>query len=140
MDLNDEVHDQIVTNLADDVTQKLVRRCIRALQQRTDCLSGDNSELANAWDEVCVQVQYERSFYWYAYDQMVRTVAEDVACQLKKHEEMAIWLQTDDGSDWLEENEAHRPPQPYLVDYLADRIYEQAGRWSNSRIRAFLGE
>lgn len=53
----------IVRALAHALCQRLTRRLIKQLQKMTDALhSGDGSGLQNAWDEICVQVQYEQSF------------------------------------------------------------------------------
>jgi hypothetical protein len=47
---------RIVRNLAEQVCLRISRRVIKALQQLTNGpQSGDDSCLANAWDELCVQ-------------------------------------------------------------------------------------
>jgi hypothetical protein len=63
----------IVKKVAAQAAERVSRRTISALQKRTETTSGDDSGFKTVWDEVCVQVQYERSFYWDAYDETVRT-------------------------------------------------------------------
>lgn len=58
---------RIVNDLSEVITQKLVGKCKRYLHSLPAMLSGDNSGLANVWDELCVQVQGEHSYYWDAY-------------------------------------------------------------------------
>src|SRR4051794_20690503 len=62
----------IVKEVAAQAAERVSRRTISALQKRAETTSGDDSGLKTVWDEVCVQVQYERSFYWDAYDETVR--------------------------------------------------------------------
>ena len=53
---------EIVSKLGASVLDRLVRGVVRDLQAMKDGLqSGDDSGLANIWDEVCVQVQYQES-------------------------------------------------------------------------------
>lgn len=46
----------IVRVVADQAAKRVTRKTITALQQVTDTLSGDDSELETAWDEICAQV------------------------------------------------------------------------------------
>jgi hypothetical protein len=106
-------------------------------------LSGDDTELANTWDEICVQVQYEESFYWDAYDETVRQVVSSCIMNLDNHERAAIWLRTSAGIDWECEEANERVVDPAIdndiVEYLTtEYVYLEAGRWSNHRIREFI--
>ena len=69
--------------------------------------SGDDTPLKNIWDEVCVQMQTEQSALWEAYeDTMLRLIEYEMNKQNRKIIE-AIWLQTEEGEDWDEENESN---------------------------------
>jgi hypothetical protein len=134
----------IVRKLAEQVCSRISRKVIRALQQQKDALlSGDDSVLASAWEELCVQIQGERSFHWDAYEEtVVQWVASEVAL-LPPHERDAVWLQTPAGESWDTEDEESREPYPVLADevvgYLTNEyIYRQAGDWTNGRIRQYL--
>lgn len=133
----------IVRAVAETAAQRITRKVIAHLQSMDETLSGDDSVLKTPWDEICVQVQYEASFFWDAYDDTVQGIVRGYVTELPKHEREAIWLQTDAGSDWDYEEPEDREPQPVcdddIVDYLAhEYVYVEAGRWSNARIRAYL--
>ena len=50
--------DKIISRLADLECKRVSRKVIRNLQRLTEGMqSGDDSVLANVWDEVCVQVR-----------------------------------------------------------------------------------
>lgn len=63
---------RIVKAVAEAAAKRIARRVILGLQRMHHTLSGDDSELVTTWDEICVQVQYEQSFFWDAYDETVR--------------------------------------------------------------------
>ena len=141
---------QDVTRLhADALCHRLTRRLIRYLQSRTDCrLSGDDTVLANIWDEVCVQIQHEESFYWDVYEETMSLSMFWYLQELTDYDQLAIWLQTDDGWSWQwdidndsEEIEGKQPD--FLLDDLVTYIlrkyvYQEAERWSNRRITAYI--
>ena len=138
----DEFH--IVWRLAEAASKQVCRRVIRSLQEMTDGLhSGDDSCLTNAWEELCVQIQYEQSFYWDAYEKTVRLELAQEVEKLPVYEREAIWLQTREGKDWDAEDEESRDRYPVvedeIVEYLKDEyVYPAAGAWSNKRIRKYL--
>ena len=73
---------RIVQALAESVCQHVSDKTIRALQGMTDAnmlLSGDDSGLINVWEEICVQLQNEESFYWDTYVEI--TVFCRLLCQ-----------------------------------------------------------
>jgi hypothetical protein len=103
----------IVRDLADEVFDRLARRVVATLQRlKNGLLSGDDSGLANIWDEICAQIQYEESWAWDAYDETVKQVAAEQLKKLSAHEREAIWLQTPQGEDWECKNEDDREAYP----------------------------
>ncbi len=135
---------KIVRDLADAVCELICRRTIRALQRMTDCrLSGDDSGLANVWDEICAQVQSERSFAWESYDETVRALVTGAVDELTEYERDAVWLRTPQGEDWRADQDNQRNVKhPVLDDIVSfivnERVYCQADSWSNTRIRKYL--
>lgn len=135
---------EIARQLAAHTAKRITRRTITALQRLTDCkLSGDDSMLANVWDEICAQVQYEESLAWDVYLETVTAMLSGEVDGLAAHEREALWLQTEQGSDWDCEDEDDRDPYPVdldeIVEYLLhDYVLAEAGSWSNARIRAYL--
>jgi hypothetical protein len=59
----------IVAAVAEHAAERITSRAIRGLQRMPSGISGEESGLANVWNEICVQVQHEHSFAWNAYDQ-----------------------------------------------------------------------
>lgn len=134
----------IVSSLAEQVCQRITRKVISSLRAlKNGLLSGDDSGLTNAWDEICVQVQGEESFSWEAYDLTVRQTVSAEVTELVPHEREAIWLQTPTGEDWDAENEVSRKEYPVaedeIVEYVTTQyVYSAAGDWGNKRIRKYL--
>jgi hypothetical protein len=134
----------IVRALAGQVSQRLTRKVISYLQSRNGTLlSAEDSIPLNTWDEICVQVQYEQSLVWDAYDETVRSFLQAYVDELPHHEQDALWLQTPQGDDWNYKDADKRELYPVcgheIVDYLLhEYVYAEAGRWTNARIRAFI--
>lgn len=133
----------VVRALAKAVCQRITRRMIATLQKMNDGLLSGDSGLQNTWDEICVQIQYDRSIFWDAYDETVRSLVVSEVEELQTYEREAIWLQTTEGIDWRCKDESRREPYPVwnrdIVEYLLnEHLYNEAGRWSNQRIREYL--
>jgi hypothetical protein len=133
----------IVREVAEKAARRISQKVISSLQQMTNTLSGDDSKLKTTWDEICAQIQYEKSCCWNVYDDTVRAIVEAQLRKLSKHEREAIWLQTDHGIDWSckEMEEKEEPPifDGDIVDWLTEEhVYAEAANWSNARIRAYI--
>jgi hypothetical protein len=137
-------HDRLLRQLADVETKKIARKTIRSLQslKGDNLLSGDDSELANTWDEFCVQVQEGESFFWDAYVITIKQAILVGVVALPVHVKQAIWLQTDDGFEWSLDDENgeldFHPDNNTIVDYVFQEVLTPlAMEWSNSRIRSY---
>jgi hypothetical protein len=134
----------IVYELSEQLYQRLTRKLITTLQKLdSGGMSGDDSPLRNVWDEICVQIQHESSIFWDTYDDTVRGLAEAEVAQLSPYEREAMWLRTPEWDDWDCEDESDRDPYPVANDDIArylmtEYLYEEAGNWSNPRIRQYL--
>jgi hypothetical protein len=133
----------VVESLAQEASLRITRKTISFLHQLKVTLSGGDSGLKTTWDEICAQVQYEESHFWDAYDETVRDIVRGFITELPIHEQEAIWLQTKAGINWGIEEPEDRDVYPIcdddIVEYLTrEFVYAEAGRWSNSRIRAFI--
>ena len=105
--------------------------------------SGDGSGLKNAWDEICVQVQYDESTSWDTYVDLMEGMAEGEIEELPAHQREAMWLQTSEGEDWEDEPVEDRDAYPVwnrdIAKHLLENyLYVQAGAWKNIRIRTFI--
>jgi hypothetical protein len=134
--------ENIVREIAKHAANRLARKTIRYLQSLKDCLqSGEDSGLANVWDEICVQVQQEESFFWNAYDETVRQFVAGYVEQLPLYERQALWLSTDQGMDWDAEDRDGDPPILHddIVEYIVQHhVYTAAENHSNARISRYL--
>jgi hypothetical protein len=137
--------DQIVYDLAQREIKSLCRRVIRHLQSMKEgyLQSGDDSPLANAWDEVCVQVQGTESFMWDAYIDTMEGIILGFFSDLPLESKKAIWLQTPEGFRWEPEEDEDQDKIPFSEDdvvqhVLYDRILRIAGNWKNKRISKYL--
>ncbi|MCC6983613.1 MAG: hypothetical protein IT535_10120 [Bauldia sp.] len=133
----------LLTGIAERIAHRISNRVIRQLHRVRDTLSGDDSGLESAWDEICVQVQLGPSVLWDAYDETVRSLVAGFLSILPEEEKNAlrfsairfresIGLNTgqDGGTSVWEED---------VVTYITtDFVYADASRWSNSRIRAYI--
>jgi hypothetical protein len=133
-----------VRALAETAAKRVSRRVVRDLQKLTDCkLSGDDSELANIWDEICVQAQLDEFDAWPAYVATGKATLGGFVAVLSSHEKEALWLQTEVGWDWDYDVSDSNAPVPIVEEDIVDYVWKEyvlaeAGRWTNSRIRAYL--
>jgi len=98
--------DKIIAWIAERECKRIAGLVVRDLRRMTKGMqSGEDSGLRNLWDEVCVQVQGEESAMWDLY-------METIGAMIKRHVDTAgveltraIWLQTENGSDWVSDSE-----------------------------------
>ncbi len=126
------------------VAERVARRAVRTLIKMRDCLTlGDDTGLVSVWEEICVQVQFQESVCWDAYDYTVCDVVWWEVKRLPSSVLRVLWLETIPGEDWLIEEESEPPDSaPYGIDHVAEHIttivYNRAADWSNRQIRAYL--
>lgn len=95
----------LIRELADTAAKAIALRVVASLQEITQTLSGDDSGLTNAWEEVCVQVQGEESVDWETYREIMSDFVMEELAALPRRDRAALWLQTDDGSSWYSDND-----------------------------------
>ena len=138
-------HD-ILSKFANEIAERITRKCVVEFQKMKDTFSTGDSDsgLANAWDEICVQIQEQESLYWEDYDEMVRLFVASHVEELKLHEKLALWFQTEKSLDrqyeYVEKKGTYfSVDDVYIVQYvIQEYLYSKAAHWSNKRIRAFL--
>lgn len=117
------------------------------MKMTDDLLSGDDTGLKNIWDEVCVQVRYQHSIYWGVYLDVIDGFIYDEIKTLDSNTKQAIWLQTDEGRNWVEDYEGcdgEREETPYInegdiIEYIRQcYILSAADNWTNKRIEKYL--
>src|SRR5262245_17782809 len=138
-----DYRDEIISEIAKVECERICRGVIHALQRMTDGMqSGDDTPLKNIWDEVCVQVQLQQSFFWDLYLDTIRLVIRPAVQTLDVSRKQAIWLQTSYGIDWVIENDGPEVPpfcEDDIDDYiLNDFVLSKAADWRNKRIEEYL--
>lgn len=69
--------EQLLQSLNNIVVNRITRKVIYELKvSKSPKLSGDDSPLKNCWDEICVQVQDEHSFDWWAYEHTINSIID----------------------------------------------------------------
>ena len=119
---------------ANRITKAIVRDTIRQLKEMTGGqVSGDYSGLASLWEEICVQVQRERSSDW---DHCVATINSylvPAVIALRPDERLGLWFETKAGWDWQYDHRDRRGTPPVddddIVVYLKDRLLTAAARF-----------
>lgn len=114
---------------ATEATDRVATEIIAWLKSMPATLSGDDTPLRNVWEELCVQLQVDESFYWAAYEETIRLDIHARVEALATVTRMAIWLQTDEGSDWfsdLDYDKRHSEnfPPSFLDENIDSVIYE----------------
>jgi hypothetical protein len=150
------IEERLIQEYAQAAATAVAEKAVAGLSKCTATLSGDDSGLRNAWEEICAQVQGEESFFWATYQQFMRDIVLAELEKLPSRDLAAIWLQTDAGWDWHSDFEHEQqmagavsyrghdtPAAPYGLDDIADLIVEEhllsmAGSYSNKNIRAYL--
>lgn len=138
---------------AELLAQALVSRAIEALEgmdSDAERLSGE-SGLSNVWEEICVQVQMEHSFYWETYVETMESLVGAYVEDLDRDARVALWKLTEQGEEYFDEldDEAPDPAHtPFSHDdicaMLMSRLMQVASDHESPRIDAFkaghLGE
>jgi hypothetical protein len=100
-------------------------------------LSGDDSGLRTVWQEICVQVQGARSFYWSAYEETAFAYARGLISELPAPVVRLLSAATREGDDWLDDHGADSEPMVMLVDEAARDLVDIVMSWAmDARDRA----
>lgn len=132
-----------VAVVAEHAGQRITRLAISNLQRVPPILSGEGSNLANVWNQICIRFQHEHSLAWNADDQTARVVVEALVEEFLPHEQAALWLQTDECIGWDSDDPTERATDNFATADIAahllrDYICVAAASWSNARICAYL--
>jgi hypothetical protein len=142
---------QLVDEFADAARARICRCVVSGLRRFQLSLAGENSILRTAWDDICVQMQTEQSFHWEtAYIPTIEQFISDEIKKLSQSEKRAIWLQSEEGTNWLIDLDFPTDGEsgydgvgiPYddenVIAMVLESVLAEAGRYENSRIRAYI--
>lgn len=134
---------------ADELTGQLIRKAIGDLEEMPydSPLSGEDSGLETIWDEICVQVQQEQSFFWDTYLEVMETLLGGLVEDLSRPARLALWLKTDEGWGWLcdyRDDDAGEDTAPLCNDEITAMLMacllEEAENFENDRINRYLSD
>lgn len=117
---------------------RITKQTIRSLKTfgREVMLSGDDSGLKNIWEEICVQFQWEESFHWDAYEDLIQKVILGI---LEKEPRPIIELLAYIGlDDYSEEYENLVLDLDGAMQFVKEELYEEAANFQNGRIKRYL--
>lgn len=92
---------------ASQLSETLIKDAIQSLEEMDsqEMLSGE-SGLKNVWEEVCVQVQDEQSFFWETYVETMEGLLAGFVELLDANARLALWTLTESGRDYIDEHQA----------------------------------
>ncbi len=149
------IQEKLIREFAEAAARIVCDRAIQNLVAITTTLSGDDSGLENAWEEICVQVQGEESFFWDTFADTMHDAVLIALDSLPPRDLAALWLQSDEGFDWQwdkdSEDEQGPPgdrnvreePIPFVREGIARHIVNNylkpaAENFTNPNIECYL--
>ncbi len=151
-----KLYKSLIRQYANAVADKVCDGVIEDLKQITITLSGEDSGLRNTWEEICVQVQGEESFFWDEYQTIMHDAILGALLAVEQRDLASLWLQSEEGWSWHWDIEnadsaiVNDAPKAEVTDIPFDQediakyilqkhLMVRAEDYSNQRIAAFLG-
>lgn len=99
------IEQHLVAAWASQLSDKLIKDVIQSLEamDSQEMLSGD-SGLKNVWEEICVQVQDEQSFFWETYVETIESLLAGYLEMLDTNARIALWTLTEGGRDYIDDH------------------------------------
>ena len=128
---------KLVEKQADQYVENLIRKVIRGLRVIKITTTGDDTVLANCWDEICVQQQDERFYSWDYFEMTIEGVVEGCFDSLSLFEQQCI--------NFAMVQSPYEEPHDYeaiytegVVEFIQQKVLQETTDYTNSRIRAYL--
>ena len=140
------IEQHLVTAWASQLSDKLIKDAIQSLEEMAsqEMLSGD-SGLKNVWEEICVQVQGEQSFFWDTYVETMEGGLAGHVEMLGADARLALWTLTDSGLDYIDDHETDDEAgldipvdADEIVAMLMDGLLSAAANHESPSISRFL--
>lgn len=137
--------DEIIREIAEIESKKIVRKIILFCQKNTqNLLSDEDSGLKNIWDEICVQMQYQESTFWEWYLIFIESYIMEEVKKLNIVIKKTIWLQTMEGIEWEDDEDEEIDHSRVSIDendivqYISRNVLSAACDYTNARIEKYL--
>lgn len=101
------IEQHLVAAWASQLSDKLIKEAILSLEamDSQEMLSGE-SGLKNVWEEICVQVQDEQSFFWGTYVEIMEELLAGHVEMLDVDARLALWTLTNSGWEYIDDHQA----------------------------------
>ncbi|MFN8318969.1 MAG: hypothetical protein U0V54_06040 [Saprospiraceae bacterium] len=118
-----------------EIAKKVLKK-IKQLKDKSMLLSGDDSGLKNVWEEYCVQIQGEESYYIDIYEDIVAASVKEIYTKYPVPVKQAINYM---GSiDQSEETEDSYNNDFFGIQETLKEVNYLAGNFENKRINNYL--
>lgn len=103
---------------------RYVRRVITRIKRLPEncCLSGQDSDLENVWEEWKYQIQHSRLIYFDAYEEAIEGICRAVACSTRREDCELIRMQRDAFVEWVYEDARTEPSLEDLQDCVTEKL------------------
>jgi len=133
---------KLLSNLSSYHVSKIADSVIKDLMElkKDLLLSGGDSGLKNTWEEICVQVQGEQSFYWDSYEGTINNFIEKVFDEQPEVVRKLIMYVA--GIDIEPEGTEDEPVYSWeaAIDCINDEIMMNAGSFENRNVTRYLDQ
>jgi len=121
-----------VKSIAQAVADKLIQ-----LKDKSFLLSGDDSGLKNCWEEICAQIQSERSYYWDVY---ILTINNFIEAELENlPEEVKILISYVENVELEDEEvDSYIVNETLIIKAIRNEIHSMAEDFKNRNIINFI--
>ncbi len=140
------IEQHLVAAWASQLSDKLIKEAILSLEamDSQEMLSGE-SGLKNVWEEICVQVQDEQSFFWGTYVEIMEELLAGHVEMLDVDARLALWTLTNSGWEYIDDHQADDAAgldipvaADEIVAMLMDRLLSAAANHESRSISRFL--
>ena len=133
---------KLLSNLSSYHVSKIADSVIKDLMElkKDLLLSGGDSGLKNTWEEICVQVQGEQSFYWDSYEETINNFIEKALDEQPEVVRKLIMYVA--GIDIEPEGTEDEPVYSWeaAINCINDEIIMNAGSFENRNVTRYLDQ
>jgi hypothetical protein len=140
------IEKHLVAAWSSQLSDKLIKDVIQSLEamDSQEMLSGD-SGLKNVWEEICVQVQDEQSFFWETYMETIEGLLTGYVDMLDANARLALWTLTESGLNYIDDHQSDDEGElnilvdvDEIVAMLKDDLLSVAANHESPSISRFL--
>lgn len=145
-------YELLMGHLAETLLKQLtgkVKRKLQGLDRESNMMmSSEDSNLRNVWDEFCVQVQGEQSFFYDSYLDVIESIIAELLANCTEDEKIILWTQTQEYEEWSESPDNDELDftdvlkmnydEIAVCEYVLHEVENMACNYSTARIDKYL--